>query len=452
MRWVAWLASAFAFAIYVWTMPPSLVWVNYGVDGGDLASALARGALPHPPGFPAYLLLGRLFAQLPFGELAWRLNLLSACGAAGAVGLTVATALRMGARASAALVAGLSLAFAPLLWSQAILVEVYAVAAFCAAFLFYLAARGAPGWARGLTLGIALGAHPTLIFLFPFVVSPRVSKQSLVAGLFSLLLGWLAMYALALPALNRAPSPWGDVGTLDGWWAFVSAKMYRGFAFALPLAELPARVSAFAVLLVQQFTPVGALIAVGGIISLVPAQRALAFVMLSGFALVTMFAIGYNTFDSLVYLTSVLPLCAFWLATGITNYELRITNYVLRFTPHAPRIIAILFLLLPFTQFALNYPALDLRENRTALQWAMRVLDDAPPHALMVTASDAHTFTLWYAREALHARPDVIVLDRDLWLHAPYRAMMMRVHDLPADFSAVRPVRPIIFISEDQEP
>ncbi|MBW2474999.1 MAG: DUF2723 domain-containing protein, partial [Deltaproteobacteria bacterium] len=43
--------------------------------------------VPHPPGYPTYTLLGWLFTRLPFGSIAWRVNLLSSVSTAAAAAL-----------------------------------------------------------------------------------------------------------------------------------------------------------------------------------------------------------------------------------------------------------------------------------------------------------------------------------------------------------------------------
>src|SRR5207253_272577 len=75
-------------ACYLRTLAPTITWRHGGGDGGDLAAAVAAFGIAHPPGYPAYVLLGHLVAALPLGgDLAYRLNLLSAAGAALAAAL-----------------------------------------------------------------------------------------------------------------------------------------------------------------------------------------------------------------------------------------------------------------------------------------------------------------------------------------------------------------------------
>ena len=91
------------------------------------------------------------------------------------------------------------------------------------------------------------------------------------------------------------------------------------------------------------------------------------------------------------------------------------------------------------------------------MEWAERVLEDAPPQAVVLTDRDAHTFTLWYARDVLGRRPDVVVVDQDLWVLGPYREMMVAslgltgaVGELASEDAARRSGRPIVGIANSQ--
>ena len=89
---------------------------DVGLGGGwrdvaELQWAAATLGIPHPPGSPAYLEAARLVTLLPFGSLAWRVNISSALGGASALGVTywlawlaierAAPAARFGWRAAA---------------------------------------------------------------------------------------------------------------------------------------------------------------------------------------------------------------------------------------------------------------------------------------------------------------------------------------------------------------
>ena len=493
------LTALVLLTVYLLTLPPTLTWAHYGTDGGDLVTAVIRGRLPHPPGFPTYLLLGTLFVQLPWGEPAWRLNLMSAVMAAGATLLTAAafqqTASRRprpaicnpqsairnqhsairnpqsairnqhsairnpqsAIRNQHSAICSLTLGLSPLLWSQALIAEVYAPAAFFTAAVLFLALRRTPAWLLGIVWGLGIGVHPTLLFLAPLVLwqvavsAPRPSAPGLHTFLppaflllASLLLASSLLYGPVFLAFGTTPSPWADLSTPAGWWEYVSGRLYHGYLFALPAAFWPQRLLAWAGLLARQFTPAGALLALGGWRVVWREHRSLALATALAFGGFSLYAVGYNTADSLVYLVPAMPLAALWLGVGLAEAA----KYLARYRRHAPW--ALLFL--PLAQALLFWGQMDLHGDRTAMEWAHRVLQQAPPGAVLVTAQDAHTFTLWYAHDGLSQRPDLLVVDRDLWYHLPYRRMVLQELGLESsptrlDEALARTGRPVVEVT-----
>ena len=83
--------AAAAFLVYTATLTPGVP----PTDSGELALAAWLPGVAHAPGFPLWTGLGWLWSHLlPAGRVIWRLNLLSACCGALAVGLIYALALR----------------------------------------------------------------------------------------------------------------------------------------------------------------------------------------------------------------------------------------------------------------------------------------------------------------------------------------------------------------------
>ena len=83
--------------LYLATLAPTLTWGwnGLGVDGGELLAAAYTLGIPHPPGYPIYTLLLKVFATIvPVGDFAFRGNLLSALLASGSVVLIYLTVLR----------------------------------------------------------------------------------------------------------------------------------------------------------------------------------------------------------------------------------------------------------------------------------------------------------------------------------------------------------------------
>src|SRR3989449_10721353 len=81
-----------AFAIYALGACPTI----YVGDSGELVTAVHLLGIPHPTGYPLYVLLGKLWTLLiPAGSIAWRMSLFSAACAAATCGALYALARRV---------------------------------------------------------------------------------------------------------------------------------------------------------------------------------------------------------------------------------------------------------------------------------------------------------------------------------------------------------------------
>lgn len=439
------LAGGLALAAYLLTLAPTITWRHAGADGGELAVAAATLGVPHPPGYPTWTLLAWLFHWLPVGELARRVALLSATSAALAVALVTRLAQRLVHRDGgagpdatlAALAAGLTLAFGPLFWSQAILVEVYALHTLFVVLLLVLSLWPATGSAStrraglmAFVFGLGLGNHLTLLLLAPMLLTvlPRPLSARRLGGVLLCLLAGLAVY-LALPLATRRQPPliWGDPTTFDGFVWLVTGQMYRGALLGLTWADLPARLLNWVQLLAQQFTWPGLLLAAtGGWLMLRSAARA-GLILLWVWGAATVYALTYATVDWYVHLLPACAVMALWLARGMQG----VVNWAAVRWPAWPR-LGWLLLLLPTALLLRSAPAVSLRHDVAAREYAREALTVTAPGALIVSSGDEHTFALWYAHDGLGVRPDVTVVERTLWSFDWYRQHLARQAALPA--------------------
>ena len=74
--WLAVALTTLALLVYVQTLTPSLSYVS--PDGNELATIPYLLGLAHSPGYPVYTWLGKFFTLIPFGDIAYRMNLMSA--------------------------------------------------------------------------------------------------------------------------------------------------------------------------------------------------------------------------------------------------------------------------------------------------------------------------------------------------------------------------------------
>ena len=321
---------------------------------------------------------------------------------------------------------------APWVWSQALITEVYALATLLGSLVVFATAwastRGGWTWALvGLCLGLAVSTHVTLVFLLPYVwLAGRPHRWLLALGV----LAGLVPYAL-LPLFGPWPQPWGDASTWQGWLEFVSGRIYWGNAFSLPLANWPLRLAAWVSLSSRQFTPVGMVLVIAGAVKQWTEGHSRVRGALAAWLLVSLYAIGYNSADSWVYLVAFVPLLASFLVDGL---EWLGEN----------RVAPAWGMLLPVALFMLNLREMSLARDREALLWLERVATEAPRGAVVLSREDRHTFALWYAVEGARLRPDLLVVDERLWGYAPYDTFLQE-HEgrrvaTPEQFAQGRPL------------
>ena len=451
-----------AAAVYGRTLAPTFTWSHDGADGGDLIAAVATLGVPHPSGYPTYVLLGRLFLQARFlGEPAVRLHWLSAlCGASAAALLacSIVESLRATPSASAAprwlldvavASATLIFAFSPLQWSQATIAEVHALNVAFVAALFWLLLR----WRRlrspwlavtaAFVYGLGLGNHLTGLLLLPVVIlwflragaGSRLTPLTWLGVAGAFLLG-LGVYAyLPLAAMRRPPINWGDPRTWQRFWWLVSGRLYREAIFGVPTELAAGRLSAWARVLLDQYGWWGWALAFAGIWRLSRRDRAVLTASAYVFVTYSIYALGYDRADSYVYLLPCCLVMSFWLGQGLIAplqaiwwWRQQATCRRQWLAPSPLLIASLLVALLPIVPLMGNWSVQDLRQDWEAAEYAASALGAVGPDALIVTSSDRTTFALWYRRYALGERDDVAIVNAGLWGFDWYRETLATHH------------------------
>jgi hypothetical protein len=110
-----------AFWLYARTAAPSVL----SGDSGEFQFAAPLLGVPHPTGYPLYILLGKLATLLPVGDIAHRVTLVASLAGAATVALLALLLLRVTGSMLAALIAAVALTVAPGLWHLSTIAEVY---------------------------------------------------------------------------------------------------------------------------------------------------------------------------------------------------------------------------------------------------------------------------------------------------------------------------------------
>ena len=428
--------ASLAFLLYLLTLAPGLTWRNSASDGGDLLTAAFTWGIPHPTGYPTYLISLRGFsAVIPTGSAALHGNLFSAITASVAIGLLFMATVRILRSLPlssgmpdryvliSAGVSSIAMAASRELWSQATVTEVYALnALFVSAILWItLGLRdrqrdGGVGWrygaSIGLLFGVALGNHLTIAA----VILPLLAWGILGGGVRSLRIGHalpimvagalgLSVYAYAPIASSQAPAlNWGHPDSLQGFWWMVSGTLYQGYAFGVGGQELWDRLVTSADLLFAQFAFIGVLLGLAGLPIIWGHRRHLAVAHLIAVALLIAYAVSYRTLDSFIYLIPVFMLFSIWMASGIlrllSNIDvIRQAVPALRSIRHS--VIAGTFLLaavvaVPGFSIATNFSRLDLSDDHEAADYSVAAFESMESESVVFTRTENSVFSLWY--------------------------------------------------------
>jgi hypothetical protein len=325
--------------LYLRTLAPSVATIFD--DSLEFQLVCYQPGIAHPPGYPLYTLLGKLFTFLPVGDVAYRVNLMSAVFGALTVALVYATLRQLTHHRLAALLGAAILAVTPVFWSQSVIAEVYTLnSAFVAGVLCLLLA-----WANrpemrsssleeeratsprflyfaALLYGLSLTHHRTMILLAPaaliFValVDRRVfTNGRLLLKLALLMVAPVVLY-LYLPLRGMTMSSLNGVyqNTPRGFLSYVTAGSYGVFLAENPLAQ-SRDLAFYGILLLGQFTWAGLLLAAVGLAW--SFRRRAVGLLLILFALITaLFALVYRVPDVEVFLIPLFLVCSLWIGLG----------------------------------------------------------------------------------------------------------------------------------------
>jgi hypothetical protein len=445
-RWV-WLdrvvVAACALAVYVATLAPT---ISYG-DSPELTAAAWLLGVAHPTGYPLYMLLGHGFAKLiPFGSVAYRMNLLSALAMTAGLVLFYDVARRVSGRRLPSLAATLLLAFTPGLWSQALIAEVYAFhVALSAAVLLAGIQWDRRGdrrwlWLTAFLFGMGLTHHLMIVLLAPGLLYLGVTSRqrtSLARELPRLALCCAAPLSLYLylpwAAFRDGPLNWGDPRSWDNFLAHITGRQYRDLMFSFTPAQLLERFGQYGGYLSSQFGLPVVVLGLLGLYRLARAQARWAVGTALLYAANLAYALNYRIYDVEVYFIPSNLVFALWVATGLSwvlracrrKYARRVRDGRTGGTrpsvsprprvsasprPPSTRLAWAACALLPAMLLGSHWDRVSQQDNWRPLEYGRGYLASLEPNALAVAGGDDLFFPLLYTKFVEGRRPDVTLL------------------------------------------
>ncbi len=208
----------------------------YVGDSGELVTAVYLLGIPHPSGYPLYVMLGKLWTLIvPAGSVAFRMSLFSAVCAAGACAILYVTGRAMRLSRGASFLAALLLAFAPSFWAEANIQRVYTLNALFLALVTWAAWRwhdlrseeDSDRWlilafflcGLGATNHLFMGPAAVCLGVFAVLRSPAIlhrPRTILLSGAV-VALGLLPYIYLPLRSRMNPRLDWGNPETLRGF-------------------------------------------------------------------------------------------------------------------------------------------------------------------------------------------------------------------------------------------
>ncbi len=262
-----WLVGLLSSAVYILTMEPSgSLW-----DCGEFVSSAFKVQIPHPPGAPLFILLGRIFTLFTPHDAAVGVNLLSALASGFTImflfwsithfarrlvqkGQEELNGQQMFHVIAAGVIGGFAYTFSDSFWFSAVEGEVYALSSFFTALVFWMILKWehedqkagdddlkrthAERWIILIffMMGLSIGVHLLNLLTIPAIVMVyyfRRYKPTLKGGIIAFLIGCIITGLVQLAVIQWSIS-------LAGWFdrLFVNSfnlPFFSGFLFFILL-------------------------------------------------------------------------------------------------------------------------------------------------------------------------------------------------------------------------
>ena len=454
---IATLAFIVTIIAYLRTLAPSVAAVFD--DTLEMQLVGFRMGIAHPTGYPLYSLLASLFAAIPFGNVAYRVNLLSAISGALVAPVLYFAARRFACGRRAALAAALLFVFSPIFWSQSVVAEVYSLnSLFVAGGLLLtldagLAFRpispgaGALGRADSSAsafpkiivlaafLGLSLTHHRTMILLLPAIVVYLWIRAGGLATIRRLPFGKVCV-AFALPLLLYLYIPLRGLvtssidgtyqNTLPGFIQWVAGTPYVSFLSENALQQDTRTPAFFAGMFAQQFGGIAAAMALLGALWLLVRARREFILLLLAFAGQAAFVLTYRVSDiEVFYLPAFMLFCISagcgiaalvdgarqpaiaGARTGIAGVAASALRWTLVLAGFAAAI------LLPLNMLRTSYFQEDQSDNWTAHEYGLEILRQPTEQGAIVVGILGEMSLLRYFQETEGLRPDLVLVAAD---------------------------------------
>ncbi len=461
-----------SFTVYLMTLAPTITFE----DSGELTAAAYLLGVPHEPGYPLFTMLGHLFTYLPFGNIAYRVNLMSAFFSALGAMFVAWTAILVIVQlktshipktktseipdsswlvVSCGLCAGLLSAFSSENWEQSIITEVYGLNTFFIGLTLFLttywnrqtetAERKKYFYIICFVMGLALTNHPTYVLMIPVLFIYALIKDRafildvplLVKGTGSLAAGLLPYAYLPLASARDPQMDWGNPDTWTNFVRVISRHQYQ-LGDTQSIKKFLPQLSAYGEMTAEQWWPWILVLTIPALWTLFRHQRTLFYLTLLFLFFTGPFTVYLTNFDittgnpavnaenkalvSVFYIPSYMMIA---MLAGIGVFYM-ISGFQKAIKPKA--FLILLPLLLPLFAAYPNYKKLDMSRYYFTEDYVENLFRIVPENSVVFVNWDPFIFPFNYYQYVEGRRTDVMVVDQELLRRSWYIRTLRKHH------------------------
>lgn len=429
------------FLVYLFSLSP----IIYTGDSSLFISASFSLGSAHPPGYPLYIMLGKLLTFLPFGNIAYKVNLLSAIFGALSCLMAFKTAMKLfgepsGSKAATFAASAIS-GLVPVFFIESVKAEVYTLNAFISMSVFYLGLKALEEdfFKNALTalflLGLGMGNHHSIALSGSAVIMAVIIRRRDITPRWLLIaplvfaIGFsinLLLYIRSLTLLEKgvlvlysnAYGKWAGLGDILLRKAYASGSTVEALKGALTGAGswLTGFKNSIRFVVLPAIGPVLPFIIIG-IIALIRRPRILGYMM--SFLFVWLFVLSRLTLSSETistdqiqtvspYFLPIVPVLYCIAAVGFSAIIEFLKRKDLKILPKALPYIVVAspLVILPFT-----LKESSLSKNYMAYDFSRDMLGTLPQKSLLMNYADNSIFTAFYMRAVERYREDILIID-----------------------------------------
>ncbi len=461
------------FSCYLGTLAPTVGFI----DSGELSTVALTLGIAHPTGYPLFTISSKVFSMIPIAdEVIVRLNIYSALLTSLAAVVFFFFSIELfkycKKENNNTLIASsfsvLVLAFSKTFWTQAVAIEVYSLHLLLITLVLFVFAKSINTndkkvWTLfAFLVGLSFTNHLTTILLAPGLLFWFFAEYGFHKNTFKKItylispffVGLSVYFYLPIRASQYPLMNWGNPQTLEKFWWHFTGKQFRVWMFTSSNAAKKQLNYFFENLSNEFFFVILIVASVGFFVLLFSSRRVFVFSVLL-FVSCVLYAINYDIHDIDSYF--LLAFISFAILVGVA-----VQKIVENIKGTTGSIIGLALLIgLVGVQYYTAYKKVDQKNNYLVEDYSSNILLNLPKNSIVLSYQwDYFVSASYYLQHIKNIRPDVVVLDKELFRRSWYLVQLEKMyptvmnksiqeielfqkelykfeHELPYDFSTI---------------